>query len=286
MKYFPDFQQNFAPMAEKLTNLELPGIDTAQSVQESIAEILKGDASDATNRLGGEQCPLYENLLWVRKVKTAFDNGIDSIIRRVNSYLAGIPNLPKSGIPGNLISDTEALREELQQMKTGLDFHARIPGFQTTIAALEQEIQKGAEALIEEEKNWLEKEKYRLMKMADWEKLGEEDRGRVADRLDELNINAPADLKGIQKIISDRYSLTQEIKDIEEEIHLLAWKDEGQGNGGDSQELLIDFRELPVVISEPDEIDRIISELEALKVKLGAYTTLKINWKLQMQAPE
>ncbi len=279
MKHFPDFQQDFAPMAEKLGNLDLPGIDTAQSIQESIAEILKGDASDATNRLGCEHCPLYENLLWMRKVKKAFDNGIDQIIRRVNRLLADIPRLPNSGIPGGLIEDSASLRQELHQLKTGLDFHERIPDFQTRLAALDNHIKAAGEALIKEETGWLENEKLRLQKLKDWSRLGAEDRIRVGGRLDALAIEASPDLKGIQKIISDRYSLTQELKYLEEEIHRLVQQDEGD-NGGESQELFVDFSALPASVSEPDEIDQIIAELETLKAKLNSYTTIRINWKL------
>ena len=81
MRHFPDFQHDYAPMSVQLENLGLQGSDRAKGIQENLAEILKGDASDATNRLGGEECPLFDDLCWAREVKKAFDNGIGDIIK-------------------------------------------------------------------------------------------------------------------------------------------------------------------------------------------------------------
>ena len=223
----------------------------------------------------------------MRKVKKAFDNGIDAIIKKVNHLLADIPLLPSSGIPGGLIHDSESLRQELHQLKTGLDFHEKIPDFQARLATLEDQIKAAAEKLIDEEKGWLEVERQRLQKLKDWGLLGEDDRIRMGDHLDALYVEASTDLKGIQKIINDRYRLTQKLKDIEKEIHFLAQKDEGQEEGaGEPRELLVDFSELPALISGPDEIDEIIAKLEALKAKLDPYTTIRMNWKLQVEKPE
>ncbi len=280
-KHFPDFQQDFAPLATQLKNLGLPGVEIAQSVQDSISEILKGDASDATHRLGGDPCPLYENLIWVRKVKKAFDNDIEAIIRKVNHYLTAIPALPNSGIPGELIHGTETMRQGLQELIGRNDFFDTIPELQTRLGSLDSMIEEAASALIKDEQSWIENEKERLQKSKEWGKLGEDDRIAIGIRMDGLKVSVSADLKGIQKIISDHYSLMQEFKLIEEEIKSRAEADEDNGDtGGEGQELLdVEFSVLPIYISSPDGVDAIIKELESLKGKLGKYTRLRINWK-------
>lgn len=287
MKHFPDFQQDFAPLGEQLKNLKLPGVDIAHSIQESIAEILKGDASDATSRLGCEPCPLHENLLWARKVRKAFDNGLEAIVTKVNFYLAAIPLLPDSGIPGDLLHNTEFLRQELLEIKSHIDFHSKIPEFQTRLAKLDTRIQSAATELIDAERQWLESEKNRLQHLKDWGRLGEEDRIKIATRMEMLAVVASVDLKGIQKIINDHYALDQKIKDLEKTIHELAEEqDEGGDNGGEAQELVVDFSELPIFIENPGQIDELIGELESLKAKLGRFLKLRISWKLQPEKPK
>ena len=281
-KHFPDFQQDFAPIAIRLKNLGLPGVDTAQSIQDSISEILKGDASDATHRLGGETCSLYEDLLWVRKVKKAFDNGIETIIRKVNQYLGGMPSLPSNGIPGELIDQTATMRQGLQELINRNDFFDTIPELQTGLAGLDVKIEKAAGELIAEAQGWLEKEKKCLQKLKEWGQLGEADRIAIAGRMDTLKIETSADLKGIQKVINDQYGLMQELKLIQKEIESRAEAGNGGGGeGGEGQEMLaVDFPELPGFISSVDEIDLIIGELQSLKTKLGPYSKLRIKWKL------
>ena len=281
-KHFPDFQQDFAAIATQLKNLGLPGMDTAQSIQDSISEILKGDASDATHRLGGETCSLYEDLLWARKVKKAFDNGIETTIRKVNHYLGAIPSLPSNGIPGELIDQTETMRQGLRELSSRSDFFDTIPELQTGLAGLDVKIEKAAGELIAEARGWLEKEKKRLQKLQEWGQLGEADRIAIAGRMDTLEIETSADLNGIQKVINDQYGLMQELTLIQKDIESRAHAGNGDGDtGGEGQEMLaVDFPELPGLISSADEIDLIIGELQSLKAKLGPYSKLRIKWKL------
>ncbi len=280
-KHFPDFQQDFAPLATQLKNLELSGVELAQSIQDSISEILKGDASDATHRLGCEPCPLYDNLIWARKVKKAFDNGIEAIIKRVKYYLNGIPLLPNSGIPAQLIHSTETTRQGLQELINRNDFFDTIPELQTRLASLELTVESAALDLIADEEKWLEKEKASLQRLKEWGLLAEDDRIAIAGQLDGLKIMAPADLKGIQKIINDHYSLMQELKFVEEDIKARARaRGDDDDTGGEGQDLLsVDFP-VPILVNSQEEIDAIIAELESLKAKLGLFSRLRIHWKL------
>ncbi len=280
MRHFPDFQQDFAPLCAQLKNLELPGVDIAQSVQDRITEILKGDASDATHRLGGEACPLHDNLIWASKVKKAFDNGIEAIIRKVNRYLVAIPSLPAFGIPGQLIDETDMARLSLQELVERKDFFDAIPEFQTHLTALDSKIKQLASKLLQKEQEWLEKEKERLQQADEWGQLSGEDRLRIAGRLDALKIEAAADLAGMQKVINDHYSLMQQLELIENEIQTSITTNGGEEGVETPTELLIPFPALPVVFSTADEIDAIIRELSNLKKKLGKSTTIRVEWKI------
>jgi hypothetical protein len=106
-KHFPEFQRDYAPLAHQLKACGLNGIDRAEAIQNDIGEMLKGDASDATSWLGGEVCPLFNDLQWARNVKKAFDDGIDTVIEALRRHLAEIAALPAVGVPGQLAANTE-----------------------------------------------------------------------------------------------------------------------------------------------------------------------------------
>jgi hypothetical protein len=168
-----------------------------------------------------------------------------------------------------------------------MDFHGKIPEFQTRLAELDTRIKTAATELIDAERQWLESEKNRLQHLKDWGRLGVEDRGKIVTRMDALTVVASANLEGIQKIINDHYALDQKIKDLEKTIHDLAEEqDEGGDNGGEAQELLVDFRELPIFIYNSGQIDELIEELQSLKAKLGRFLKLRISWKLQPENPK
>ena len=52
----------------QVKTFDLPGVERAENIQDSISEILRGDASDATSWLGGETCQLADDLEYARKV--------------------------------------------------------------------------------------------------------------------------------------------------------------------------------------------------------------------------
>lgn len=106
IKCFPQLQRNYAALATQLRNLDVPGVYCAEGIQDGITEILRGDASDATSWLGGETCPLADDLEWARRVKKALDNGIDSVVEDLRTWMADITAMPDVGIPGKLIAET------------------------------------------------------------------------------------------------------------------------------------------------------------------------------------
>src|SRR5207302_3357509 len=61
-RHFPQLQHRFGPLAEKLEALDLPGSDSVRTLSREIADVLLSDASDAPQRLGGQESLLYDGL--------------------------------------------------------------------------------------------------------------------------------------------------------------------------------------------------------------------------------
>ncbi len=274
IRHFPDFQQNYAPLAAELRNLGLPGVDRVESVLDNISELLKGDASDGTNRLGAEECPFYDDLVWVRDVKKAFDNGVGAVVKKANGLLSEIPQLPEAGIPGSLISETAVAREQLNEHLGRGDFFKHVPEIQNQIHAIEEKIKDKAAVLMEQQDKSLREEKARIQGSASWQQLGAEDQARLAAELEKLQIGKADDLASFKKLISEYYTLDMELKRIELEIQKII-EQERKGR----RVLDKDLTHLPKVISAEDQLQSIITELETLKKDLEDYEEIILRWK-------
>ncbi len=276
MRRFPDFQQDYAPLAVQIKNLGLQGEDRAQSVQDNLAELLKGDASDAAGRLGGEDCPLFDDLAWAREVKKAFDNGMGDIIRTAREFMAEIPKLPRAGAIANLIDDTEPDREALAGYIGQDDFYASLPAIRNRIDEIRSKVEQSAGVFLEEVSQKLNTDKKRLQNRPDWGLLSAEDKNRLGEAMDGWTIRSEKDLNGLKKVINEAYCLNGKISETESEIKTLAEKNKIPGGGGVPAEIIL---ETPAVITSPGELDELIKRLEDLKNQLESGKIIRMVWR-------
>lgn len=275
MHYFPDMQLEFADLASQLRTLGLSGADRARDLQNNISEILKGDASDATLRLGGEACPFYDDLRWAQELKKAFRNGMESLVRRAAELAQGIKALPNAGLPGELLAGTQMVREELGSYLTRDNFYEFGPQIRQQSENLNGKVAETVSQLLEAERVWLEEQKTRLQRMPEWPRMGQEDAARLSDALDRLTIEADENLAGLQRIINSRYVLSESLARIEAEIRALAQPGEPPENGGGGELEL----HLPAILSSVDELERILGELASIKAELAAGKKIRIIWR-------
>ena len=158
MKHFPTFQRDYAALATKLENLGLSGVDRAETIQDSITEILRGDASDATTWLGGERCPLYDDLLWARSVHKAFNNGIDTVIADLQTHCDEIAALPDFGVTGKLLADTAQPVPEAAGFHPSRRFSPFMPDLQNRLKTLQIAVENTVETLKTEQAALLQTE--------------------------------------------------------------------------------------------------------------------------------
>lgn len=275
IRYFPDFQHDYASLAVKLGTLKLQGEEKAQEIQDSLAEILKGDASDAAVRLGGTECPLYDDLNWARQVQKAFDNGIDQIISRAQELLNAIPGLPPITEFDGLMSDTQALRDELAGYIDREDFYDYMPQMQNHITSIDSKVASTAQSYRGQlEKNLAEKKKA-LMSLPEWAILGSVDKNRLGGDLDALKVTTTDDMPGLQKLINDQIYRSSRLDQIEKEIKELGVL----SDPGEDEHIIIEEITVPKSFSSLSELNDFITTIEQLREKLVEGVTLKIKWK-------
>jgi hypothetical protein len=100
-KQFPKFQLRYGPLATRLENLDCPAWRRSASLNQDLADVLLTDGSDAPQRLGGEESPLYERSAWPPGSMSALKHGLESTIRGLQRITARRSTaLPGTGIPG------------------------------------------------------------------------------------------------------------------------------------------------------------------------------------------
>src|SRR5690606_20469368 len=208
LKHFPDFQREYAALKTQLQNLNLPGTERAERIQDSISEMLKGDASDAAARLGPEEASLYEDLKWARQVQQALKNDIGAEVAKANRYLQTVPTLPEDGPIGALQQNTEDAREKLGEVLSRENFYEHIPELQNRLTKIEHEVTATADALAAEQEALIASEKKRLESLPEWTRMDQDDQVRIAEKLDGLQKPIGSGLEGIQQYLTQHYQLS------------------------------------------------------------------------------
>jgi uncharacterized protein DUF6079 len=275
-RHFPDLQRDYAPLGSRLRALGLPGSERAQGIQDSLSEILKGDASDAAARLGPEQCELYADLRWAGRLRQAlYERGLDCIATRAQVYLRGIPVLPAVGATLSLQQNTETLRQELGDCLGRENVYDYVTDLQGRLAQIEVHIQQAARELTQEHEVSLSGERARLEGLPDWLLIGQEDQDRIANRLDRLELAVEPTVTGLQGYINARYQADAELRKIEQEVHRLA--SALQPNELNDRPKPLEFK-LPREIASTEDLRALIERLEAVVEQLRQGSKVKLTF--------
>jgi hypothetical protein len=282
LRHFPDLQRAYGPLEARLQSCGLPGAQRAADLQDSLAEILKGDASDATPRLGADDCPLFDDLIWAREVHRCFANGIETAVRNLRRHLDEIERLPNAGVTGDLVAGTATLRAEAGDLLKREDFHTQVPAIQTALKNLQVAVSQGCRELASEQTAFLDREIQAIESTPEWLKIGQEEQSAISDRFDRLRLTVTEDLDGLRRLLHHQYAVTTELERIRREIPALAKSHETPPEappGGGGRKLCVSLSiTLPREITSTGELDAVIAELEAIRGKLAEFEKVIVNW--------
>lgn len=282
-KHFPRFQHDFAALAEKLNSYGLGGIDRVKSMNQEITDLLLTDASDAPQRLGAENSALYENIKWAQAVKRALDNGLEDIVKEINSHVRNIEDLPDSGLPGEL---REEIAEDLTYFKESFaqeDFYIYLVDFNTRLTKIKGCIKEVVFKLSNQLKGRLSEEAESLLKMSKSEGLTEEEQKYILAEMDDFEVNITDDLSGLKKLLARDYEITCKIRELQNFI-----KNKGEErrrlqtvNLPQGRTKIVKSLDLPIRITSANDLDAIISRLQDLKAELNSFSEIEVTIHIQ-----
>ena len=276
MKHFPTFLTKYAPHDVKLKNLDLPGGERSLAIQEGIEEILKGDASDATFRLGKTDAELYINLIWAKNLHKAFDNGIEGVIKKIRDIQNGIDALPNDGQTGELKNQLAPIFEEVKYILTEDTFFEKAADLKDKSGDIENVISDVCEKFKEQENQNIKNDIDRIKSSYHWTQLNDEAKQEFSYRLDAISISDKSGFEGIRQIINDVFGINNQLRAIEREIEEAAKpKDPEPGSKKVRKHSL---SHLPKRIEKKEDLEKIIGEFTTIKAQFTDDEIIDLNW--------
>ena len=282
LKYISNCQYRFGPLAEKLNVLALPGANVVTNLTQELASITQNDASDAPQRLGNEESLLYEHLTWAAAVQTALNNGLEGTIQALRHHCNTIHGLPDTGIPGQLrreVADEMALVEERLGQEC---FYEHAADLRTTLTAIQARTRDAASQFADTQRQTLQNAQVELTKMYDWDALSVDEQQQTLGQLDQLVVDATADLDGIRKLLNQEFVIQSQINAIKQNVIGLA-KDRHRLRTQETAKERTPFEQtiaMPAVINSPAQLDELIQRLQSLKQEIAYRSTVELTIEL------
>lgn len=284
VKHFPQFQHRFGPLAEKLTALGLPGAETVRSLNQTLADVLLTDASDAPQRLGGEESSLYQGLKWAAAVDVALKNGLEATARELQQHCREIASLPDCGAPGRLRTD---LAEDVALVAERLgqdNFHQYGADLSTRLTAIKTRVRLTASDMALAQKSSIGEAQAELQGLAEWSELTQEEQAQELARLDKLAVEVNRDLEGLRRLLAQEYVIQTHGREARRRIEQLGHQRQlerkktlGIGERGAWASKIV----IPRRVSSSEALDELIRRLAALKPQPGAYKAIEITLEFE-----
>jgi hypothetical protein len=287
-KHFPEYQATFASLAIELSSLGLDSaaqVERAENLAGDLTEVVRGDGSDAVKRLGGADSPLYDSLVWARKVKTALDNGLRTALKHLQRVQQEIADLPDSGIPGKLKSSAAENLDSVSDILSRDSFFNEAPSLTTLSSELDKLIASATGDLAQQQKDIANGELSRWQASSDWADLTDEDRAWLNAEVDKLAIEPDGSLDGMKKTVRNDFSLNSRLRDLAETVVKKAAENRAGRStqtattGGTTVEVSESEIVVPKVFKSSNQIDLLIAELNKLRARISAFVSVRIKWK-------
>lgn len=278
-RHFPEFQTKYSSIKTKLEYLKLPGQDKAQEVQDGIAEVLKGEGSDAAFRLGKTDSDLFDNLLWIASVYKGFEHGMESSFKEANSLKESIEALPDSGIPEELKENTKKDFGTIEEITSDSNFYNRVSDLKDAISNIKTLCSDYCQKLLTSENEKIHSEVNQIKTGKNWYKLSTEQQKELSTQIDGLVIENKQGLEGIKDILNSNYTITNKISLVrEQQTEYLKSIPQHTSIADGSKKLKKDLSGFSKTISSVGQLDEIITALEAIRDDLSAGTEIEIDW--------
>lgn len=287
VKQFPRFQHDYGPLAERLRALGMVGADRLRKISEDIQGLLLTDASDAPQRLGGEESPLFEGLRWAAEMKQALDNGLADSVTELQRHRREIEALPTSGVPGDLKRDVEEDLLYLRDRLNSESAYEHATDLASRLTTLQSKVNESVHALAGVLKARLRECAEDLERLPDWTALTPEEQRNVLARMDAISLEASPDLSGLKTLLARDYeasALAGELKAAvrrqAEDARRIAQEEEMERLRKSGVAKVRKSVKVPPSAKSLVELDAVIDKLHTVRTELDGQVEVEVTFTL------
>lgn len=286
-KHLPRFQNEIAPLPERLDGLGLPGGEKIRATNQEIANLLFTDASDAPQRLGGVESALHSGLTWAQKVKAALDKSLAQTVKALREHQRTIRQLPSSGVPGDLRRDTEEALANVDEHLGKEDFFEHAADLATTLTSLQARVAAAVTAITEAQKQRLAEAEQDLKRIPEWVELTQEEQTNALAELVKLLLSVDGTIAGLQQLIAHEFDLQTSLSELKPKIERQGRERQRQrveeekrrAKGcGDGKLKLTQEIAIPEMLASKQQLEDLIRRLEALRAELDIYEEFDVRF--------
>lgn len=289
-KHFPGFQQDYSSLGVELTTLHLAGASRADDLSSDLAEVVRGDGSDAVRRLGGQNSPLFDSLKWALKVKHAFANGLKQVVASLQELNTAIHQLPDSGVPGQLKLNTSELLTQVNDVLAKESFYEESSKLHLAQQQLEKIVGTAVGDLEKQQTQTGDRATAQWQLLPDWTDLLSDDRAWFLSEAETLKFHVPETLNGLRQLLAHDYDLNHRLRDLEAEISTRASqrrnereKPEKPGDDAPPPEPPTEVFEtnvaVPAIFDKVEQIDMLVGQLHGFRPRIAARQRVRIHFK-------
>jgi hypothetical protein len=289
-KCFPGFQQDYSVLGVELANLHLSGSTRADDLSSDLAEVVRGDGSDAVRRLGGQDSPLFDSLKWALKIKKAFGNGLKQVVSTLQELNTEIRQLPDSGVPGELKSKCSELLGQVNDTLAKENFYEASPKLQSSSQGLQKLISGAVGDLAKQQSQVCDRDVSQWQQARDWADLLPDDRAWFIAEADKLKHDAPETLSGLRQLLAHEYDLNHRLRELETQISTRAAqrrkdreKPPEPGEEVSEPDTPTEIFEadvaVPSLFDKVEQLDTVVGQLQGFRPRLAARQRVRIHFK-------
>ena len=300
VRLFTRLQHEYGGLPGRLEYLGLPGALTMRQLNQTMADMLLDDASDAARLIGAEESPLYTGLLQANKVTRALADGLQATVEDLQRHCGELATLPTTGTAGRLRQELAEELEQVSQCMARDDFYNYATDLSTLLRNLRARIRDTVNEMAGELAVNVRSARETIQQLADWQELEQPEREHVLNQIDALVIETAADIDGLQTLISHSYNVTTVVDNQTRHVRRLSDERrrqrliEEQNNARAAQKPSatkdpngepyvakpVRLRRkivIPATIGTSAELDRVIRELQQVKAELELHNDIDIT---------
>lgn len=294
-KLFPQLQQQYGPLTEKMRALGLPGDSRLNNLVNEIAEVLYTDASDAARRLGGDPSEMFDSLKWAVEVRLKLEQGLEQTLRDLRQHSKTIADLPNVALLSKL---KEELAESLSLIEERLkqaDFYRFAADFSTSLTTIRARIRDTVLAMQDLLKTRIKDAEVDLQRVPEWIRLTQQEQSEVLGNLERLIVEVTPDLAGLKTMLNKDYELQSQVQSLKQRIERLGQqriKEELERAQAELPPSTTPEMKQPVArsikarskITSIDDLDALIAQLQQLRGELKYAHAFAVNLELREES--